>query len=98
MKGCASGGDRLADAGGLVRGAIVERHDATGRERRRQDCSTWAQNARPVIGPSRTSGATMPQRHYSAACSAARVRSGLASTRPGEVSLIRLEQRATMPA
>jgi hypothetical protein len=27
MKGCASGGDRLADAGGLVRGAIVEHHD-----------------------------------------------------------------------
>ena len=52
-------GDRLADAVDLVRCQIVEHHDVTGSERRRQELLDVGP-AVPVIGPSSTSGATMP--------------------------------------
>jgi hypothetical protein len=43
-----------------VRREVVEHHHVAGRERRRQELLDVGAEAGPVIGPSSTSGATMP--------------------------------------
>jgi hypothetical protein len=54
-------GDRLAGSSTFVRREIVEHHDVAGSSADARNCSTWAPNAGPVIGPSGTTGATTPR-------------------------------------
>ena len=53
-------GDRLADDHDLVRRQVVEHNDVAGRECGRQELLDVRAERRAVMGPSSTSGATMP--------------------------------------